>query len=182
VSLRTVSRRYANALFDVAQKAGSTQIAERDLQAFAQLVTEHAELRQVFETPAVPSQRKRAIVEGLLATSDDMSPEVGRLLLMLAERDRMTLLPGIAAAFAERLMQDRHIVAAEVITAVPLPESQRAALMEALRRAAGSDVTITETVDPSIVGGVVARVGSVVFDGSVTRQLERMRQKFLEMA
>jgi F-type H+-transporting ATPase subunit delta len=90
------------------------------------------------------------------------------------------LLPGVTAAFDERVRQERHLLQAEVVTAVPLPDAQRTALAGALRRAAGSDLTITEKVDPSIIGGVIARVGSLVFDGSVTRQLERMKQRLLE--
>jgi F-type H+-transporting ATPase subunit delta len=99
---------------------------------------------------------------------------------MLADRDRLALLPAVTAAFDERVRRERHVLQAEVVTAVPLPDAQRAALSGALRRAAGSELTITEKVDPAIIGGVIARVGSLVFDGSVTRQLERMKQRLLE--
>jgi F-type H+-transporting ATPase subunit delta len=180
MSLRTVARRYAGALFDVAHKAGTIDRAERQLAAFGEMLGGHSELRRVLETPAIAPQKKRAIVEALLAKTGERDGEVQRLLSMLADRDRLALLPEIAVAFADRLRQSRRVLQAEITTAVPLPEAQRASLAAALKRAAGSDLTITEKVDPAIIGGVVARVGSQVFDGSVTGQLERMRQKLLQ--
>jgi F-type H+-transporting ATPase subunit delta len=180
MSLRTVARRYAGALFDVAHKAGTLDRAEEQLGAFVGMLNGHAELRRVLETPAIAPQKKRAIIEALLEKTGDGPGEVRRLLGMLADRDRLSLLPDIAAAFADRLRQSRHVLEAEITTAIPLPDAQRASLAAALKRATGSDLIITEKVDPAIIGGVVARVGSQVFDGSVTRQLERMRQKLLQ--
>jgi F-type H+-transporting ATPase subunit delta len=182
MSLRTVARRYAGALFDVAHKNGSLDRAERQLATFGQLLDGHAELRRVLDTPALAAVKKRAILDALLAKvgEEDIGGEVRQLLRMLADRDRLALFPEIAAGFAERMRQSRRVQRAEITTAVPLPEGQRASLAEALKRAAGSDLTITEKVDPAIIGGVVARVGSLVFDGSVTRQLEKMRQKMLQ--
>ena len=80
---------------------------------------------------------------------------------MLADRDRLAGLPELAATFAERLLDAQHIVSADVVTAAPLTDASRAALSAALGRATGKSVTITERVDPAIVGGVVARVGYV---------------------
>jgi F-type H+-transporting ATPase subunit delta len=182
MSLRGVARRYAGALFDVAQKNGTLDRAEQQLATFVALMDQHAELRRVLETPALPAQKKRAIVDALLAKvgESEIGGEVRQLLRMLADRDRFAVLPDITASFADRLRQSRRLLQAEITTAVPLPAAQRAPLAEALTRAAGSELTITEKVDPAIIGGVVARVGSLVFDGSVTRQLEKMRQKLLQ--
>jgi F-type H+-transporting ATPase subunit delta len=180
VTLKTVARRYAIALFDVLQKRGDQGTAERDLEGFRALLAGSAELTRVFENPAVPASKKRGIVEALLASSGGVSPEVRRLLLMLADRDRLWLLPEIADGYAVRLRKMRGIVNAELTTAGPLPASQRASLLAALARAAGSQVAMTEKVDPAIIGGVIARVGSVVFDGSVAAQLERMRRRLID--
>jgi F-type H+-transporting ATPase subunit delta len=182
MSLRTVARRYAGALFDVARKNGTLDRVEGQLASFRQVLDAHAELRRAFETPAIAPQKKRAILDAVLEQAGGIDGEARQLLRMLAERDRLALLPEIDQAFQARLRQERHVLQAEVTTAVPLPDPQRAALGAALRRAAGSDLTITEKVDPSIIGGVIARVGSVVFDGSVTRQLERMKQRLLDEA
>ena len=180
MTLRTIARRYAGALFDVARRIHTLDRAERDLHVFNEFLSAQAELRRVFEMPAVAPSKKRAILDELLARTPELDGEVPRLLRMLADRDRLMLLPGITAVFEERLRQERHVLQAEVVTAVPLPDAQRESLTAALRRAAGSDLTVTENVDPSIIGGLVARVGSLVFDGSVTRQLERMKQRLLE--
>ena len=137
----------------------------------------HDELRRVLETPAIPAHVKKEILTSILKTSGGYSDEVSRLALMLAERDRLGLMGQIQSLYAERLLEDKKIVPAEVVTASPLSDENRAALTKALGAATGSEVRLTERVDPAIVGGVIARVGSLVFDGSVTRQLERLKQK-----
>lgn len=180
MSLRTVARRYAGALFDVAKKNDTLDRVEEQMGAFADLLDSHPDLRRVLDTPAVPAPKKRAVLEALFQKATDITGEVRELLRMLADRDRLSLLPVISAAFADRLRKERHVLPAEIVTAVPLPEPQRASLSAALRRATGSELVVTEKVDPSIIGGVVARVGSHVFDGSVTRQLERMKQQLVK--
>ncbi len=182
MSLHTIARRYAGAIFDVAKKNNRLDRVEAQLDAFTRLVAERAELRKVFEIPVIPPHKKRAVLEALLERMPEIDGEVREMLRMLADRDRLVLLPAIAAGLQDRLRQHRHVVPAEIVTAVPLPDAQRTTLAAALRRASGSDITISEKVDPAIVGGVVARVGSVVFDGSVTRQLERMKQRLLDGA
>jgi F-type H+-transporting ATPase subunit delta len=174
--VRAISRRYANALFDVLGRHGDLDRAGRDLAGFSGLLTGHADLQKALENPAVPSSKKRAIVDALLQHTDVL-PEVLRLLLLLAESDRVALMPEVAQAFGDRLLELRRIVAAEVTTAAPLDPSTRDAVAAALGRATGTQVTLSERVDPEIVGGLIARVGSVVFDGSLTRQVERMRDR-----
>ena len=83
----------------------------------------------------------------------------------------------LAAAFTDRLEDAQKIVRADVASAVPLSDASRAALTAALGRATGKTVTMTERVDPALVAGIVARVGTFVYDGSVTRQLEKLREK-----
>ncbi len=177
MSMRSVARRYAAALFDVAEKAGSEDRAGQDLAELARTIGGHAELVRVLASPTVPASVKRAILVAVMDASGVASDEVRRMIAMLADRDRLGLMPDLAAAFAERLMDAKQIVQADVVTAVPLSAANRATLTEALGRASGKTVTMIDRVDPSIVGGVVARVGTFVYDGSVTRQLERLREQ-----
>jgi F-type H+-transporting ATPase subunit delta len=179
VSSRAIARRYANALFDVAKKAGRLDHAERELSAFAATLDEHEDLRRAFEAPAVPPQKKRALLESLLDRLG-LQGEVPRLLRMLADRGRLAQVSDVVAAFADRLRQDRQVVEAHVVTAQPLSDAERASLTRALRQAAGADVALSEAVNPGIMGGLVARVGSLVFDASLVRQLERMKQRLTE--
>lgn len=176
------ARQYADALFDVAQRNGTVERVQRDLGDFAALVASNDDLRRVLTTPTLPMSEKGAIVRALVAAAGDVSKEVARLLDLLADRDRLGLSGDIVRAFGERVLAANHVVEAEVTTAVPLDEAARTKIHGALSRAVGLQVTMTERVDPSIVGGVVARVGSLVFDGSVTRQLERLRETMLAEA
>ena len=172
---RAAGIRYARALFDVARKEGDVQQAGRDLSGFAHLVASHDVLPRVFSNPAIPVQRKRALVEQLLARVGSVSAIVGKLLILLADRDRLALLPEIAAAYQNRLMEHAKVVRAEIVTAVGLPADRVAALQQGLADATGRQVQLESRVDPSIIGGAIAKVGSTVYDGSVTRQLARMK-------
>jgi F-type H+-transporting ATPase subunit delta len=174
-----MANRYARALLDVALKESDPQQVERDLGAFADLMQQHATLGQVLTNPAVPVQRKRAIVDDLLK-SGGLQPVVTKLLIYLAERDRLSLMRELMAAYRDRLMDHLKVVRADVTSAVELPEDRVRALAQSLGTATGRHVTVTTRVDPSILGGVVARVGSVVYDGSVATQLERMKQQLSE--
>lgn len=179
MTARTIAKRYAHALFDVAKQHGDVDRAETDLNGFRDLIASHDGLRRALESPAVPVSRKQAIVEALWAAAHGTNDDVHRLLHVLAERDRFLTIGDVAAAYTARVLQSKRIMAAEVVTAVPLGGETRAALTQAIGRAAGAQLTVTERVDPAIIGGVVARVGSLVFDGSVTHQLEKLKQQLL---
>jgi len=173
---RAAATRYARALFDVALKESDVQQAGRDLQGFAELVAGHEALPMILANPAIPAPKKRALIEQLIARAGSMSPVVAKLLGLLADRDRLVLLPEITAAYQHRLMDHAQVVRAEIVTAVGLPADRVAALEQGLANATGRQVQLESRVDPSIIGGAIARVGSTVYDGSVTRQLEKMKE------
>jgi F-type H+-transporting ATPase subunit delta len=177
---RAAGTRYARALFDVARKEGDVQRAGQELTSFTEFVSRHDALAKVFANPAIPSLKKKAVVEQLTARAGSMSPVVRKLLLLLAERDRLVLLPDITAAYQNRLMEHAKVVRAEIVTAIGLPPDRVAALQQGLAQATGRQVQLDSRVDPAIIGGAIARVGSTVYDGSVTTQLARMRQKLVE--
>jgi F-type H+-transporting ATPase subunit delta len=129
----------------------------------------------VLLNPAVPVPRKRAAVAELLARAN-FSPILAKLIALLADRDRLVLVPDLLASYRERLMDYRHVVRAEVTTAAPIDATRVEAIQRGLATLTGRTVTVATKIDPAIIGGVVARVGSTVYDGSVTRQLERMKE------
>lgn len=174
---RAAATRYARALFDVAQKEGDIQQVGRDLGAFAALVSGNEGLARTFANPAIPAARKRAVVDQLLARAGGLSPIVAKLLLMLAERDRLVLIPDLVAAYETRLMDHANVVRAQVTTAVPLTDDRIDALRQGLAQATGRQVQLEARVDPAIIGGAVARIGSTVFDGSVTMQLQKVKER-----
>lgn len=175
--------RYARALFDVArQENGDLDGVQQDLSSFARLMGEHAMLHRALTNPVVPAARKLAVLDGLLAQAGQVSPILTKLLRLLAGRDRLSLVPDLARAYEQRLMDHRQIVRAQVRTAMALPEDRVAALRAGLSRATGREVRLETAVDPTIIGGAVTRVGSTVYDGSVARQLERLKQTLIESA
>jgi len=164
-------------LFDItlAEQRDLTE-ANRQLTDLARLFSETAALARVLTNPAIPAPRKRAVVEQLLARAGTLQPAVSKLLLLLADRDRLALVPEIAQAFENRLMDHQKVVRAEVVTAIDLPLDRIAALKSTLAAATGRDVRLATRVDPDIIGGAIARIGSTVYDGSVTRQLARIKE------
>lgn len=177
---RTAAHRYAKALFDVAL-AEKTDLGavEQQLAGFVQLQTKHETLGKLLLNPAVPAPRKRAAMEALVKSAGSLSV-VGRLMVLLAERDRLVLLPDLLAAYRDRLLAYRQIVQAEVTTAAPLDPTRSAAIEKSLEKATGKTVKLSTNVNPGIIGGLVARVGGTVYDASVVRQLQRIRQRLEE--
>ena len=174
---KTAATRYARALLDVGVKeSANLEQIETDLAAFADLFTQFPALAKVLLNPAVPVQRKHAAV-GELVSRAKVSPILGKLLLLLAERDRLVLIPDLLGAYRDRLMDYRHVVRAEVTTATPIDAVRVQQIQNGLASATGRTVTIATKTDPAIIGGLVARVGSTVYDGSVVRQLERMKER-----
>ena len=173
---RAAGTRYARALFDVARKEGDVQQAGEELAGFAALVSSHDALQKIFANPAIPAPRKKAVVEQLIARAGAMSPIVRKLLLLLAERDRLGLLPDLTVAYQNRLMDHAKVVRAEIVTAIALSADRVAALQQGLAQATGRQVQLESRLDPTIIGGAIARVGSTVYDGSVTRQLQKMKE------
>lgn len=174
---QAVARRYANALYDVVSRQNRVPAVERELSDLAALLASHDELRRTFESSAIPAARKRAILDALVERVGAPSAETGRLLALLAERDRLSFIVEIAQAFRARVRHADRVLEAELVSAVPLAPSHKAALAGVLSKATASTVTVTERVDPSIIGGVIANVGNLVFDGSVQSQIERFRQR-----
>lgn len=176
---RALARQYATALFDIARKIDAVDRIGRDVASFDRLLATNDELRAALTSQTVPPQRKSAAITALATASDGLSGEVLRLLRFMAERNRLTLFSDVAAAYAERAMDVDQAANATITTATALDEHARTALTNALGKAVGRRMTLTERVDPAIVGGVIARVGDTVFDGSITRQIERLKSRLL---
>jgi F-type H+-transporting ATPase subunit delta len=171
--------RYARALFDVALKESDPGRVEQELSGITSLVKGHAELQTALESPGVPPVAKKAVVQALVERGQ-FTPPVGKLLVMLAERDRLTLLPAVLEAFRARLRAQQQVLEAEVTTAIPLEPQQEAALQQRLSAATARHVTVTTKVDPALIGGVVARIGSTVYDGSLATQLVKLKGRLAE--
>ncbi len=178
MSTRTSAARYARALFDVALQEGTLERADNDLTTLEALFERHADLRRVLTNPAIPAARKRAILQELLPRLA-LSTPVAKIVLLLADRDRLSLFPDLLAVFRERFMEHQQVVQAEVTTAAPLTAEREAELRQQLAAVTGRRVTMTTRVDPAIIGGIVTRIGTVVYDGSIASQLTKMRERLV---
>jgi F-type H+-transporting ATPase subunit delta len=177
VTNRTAATRYARALLDVALKEqADLATIDEQLAALAQLFAQNDDLRRALLNPAVPLPRKRAAVAEIVARAGVL-PVVGKTLGLLAERDRLVILADVAGAFHQRLLDRQNIVRAEVTTSEPLSAERLERIQQSLAAATGRTVDISSRVDASILGGMVARVGSTVFDASITSHLQRIRQR-----
>jgi F-type H+-transporting ATPase subunit delta len=171
----SVSFRYAKALADLVAPGQADAIAGQ-LKDFAGTLQESGDLRNAIESPAVPPQAKRAVVTrlgDLLGTSD----LVRRFLLVLIDHRRMAVLDDICEAFESVVDERMGIVRADVSSARELDETERAQLARSLVRLTGKKVHPRFRLEPSLIGGVVARIGSTVYDGSVKGQLQAFQER-----
>ncbi|HEY7450355.1 MAG TPA: ATP synthase F1 subunit delta [Vicinamibacterales bacterium] len=171
---QAIAARYAKALFEVSLKEADPRVVEQQLDAFAGLMAVHRDLQHVLTNPAVPVIKKQAVVK-VLVDRQRAVPVVARTLVLLASRDRLALLPDLLANYRERLLAREGIVKAEVTTSAPLSPARQAEIERGLAAVTGKRVTMTVRVDPSLIAGVVARVGGVVYDASVATQLRKIR-------
>jgi F-type H+-transporting ATPase subunit delta len=174
---RTAATRYARALLDVTlQEQVDPVNVERELAAFVDLFDQHATLKKVLLNPAVPAPRKRSAIAEI-AKQAGVTSVVRKLLILLAERDRLIILPDLLLTYRDRLMEHQKVVRAAVTTAVPLAAGRAQTIEQRLAEVTGRRVVLTTEIDSALVGGMVARIGSTVYDGSVTTQLKKLRAK-----
>jgi len=167
-------RGYAQALFAVAEAEGSLDAVEDELFAFAKAVQREARLRDALTDPALPAERKRAVVQDLLG--ERASPHTTNLIGFVIEQGRARELEKIIESLVDVAAERRQHKVAEVRSASPLSERQRRALEQALSRATGLSVEVKSVVDTSVIGGVVAVIGDEVFDGTVRTRLQQVRE------
>jgi F-type H+-transporting ATPase subunit delta len=180
MSLRTSANRYAKALFDVAlqEKADLAQI-DRDLQAVVAMIEASPDLAEASNRGTVTEEKRKSLIEAV-SRAMTLTVPVTKLLVLLAQSRKLNLLPDLEQAYRERLLAHQNIVRAEVKSAAPLSPDKTRALEESLGRVTGKKVELSVSVDPDLLGGVVATIGSTVYDGSVRTQLQRLRQELVE--
>jgi len=179
MTLSAVASRYASALADVVTAGGSAlgpQAAVAELRDFESLLQSSPELHNALLTPAVPVGRKRAVV-GRLADLLKLSRIARNFLFVLIDHRRITSLPQIIQSFEEIVDERLGYARAEVASARELTEPQRTALNAQLERLTGKRIRMRFSVDESLIGGVVARIGSTVYDGSLRGQLASLESR-----
>lgn len=172
-------RGYARAMFSVAEAEDALDEVEDELFRFARALETQHELRDALTDPRLPAERKRAVLVELLG--ERAHPVTLNLLGFVIDQGRARDLGAIVDELVALAAEQRQSAVAEVRTAVPLDAAHRDRLAEALERATGRKVELKVVVDPAVVGGVVAKVGDQVIDGSVRRRLELARERLSEV-
>lgn len=166
---------YANALFEVARAEGSAAEVEDELFRFARTLDGSDELRSALTDQRIPAEKRQAIVEDLLG--DKASPITANLVSFIVGLGRAKDLAAIVNRLLEMGASERKHEIAEITSAVPLNQKQQKQLAAALNRATGKQVELRVVVDDSILGGIIARIGDTVIDGSVRHRLDLLKEK-----
>jgi F-type H+-transporting ATPase subunit delta len=166
---------YANALLEVSRAEGHLADIQDELFRFARTFEGSDELRSALTDPALPRERRIAVVEDLLGGKALQTSAA--LATFIVAAGRAGELPAIVDRFVELAAAEQRRAVAEVRSAIELTPEQTDRLREALNRATGKDVEVKVVVDPSVLGGIVARVGDLVIDGSVRHRLEQLREQ-----
>lgn len=165
------ARRHAQAAFQIALERDELDVWREDLGQLAEALQEPS-LRAFLESPRVHLEDKARVLERAL---EDLNPLVMNMALLLISRGRLPLLPGLVADFGRLVDEHQGMAHAEVATAVPLEPETEAALARRLGELLGKDVVLTAEVEPSLVGGLTARVGDKLIDGSIKSRFMALR-------
>lgn len=172
--MSSLANRYARALADAAG-ADFPTVAE-EVKTFHRLMTTHAELAEVLTNPTIPLDRKERFLSALCARLKP-HPLTTNFLTVVLRHQRMAVLGDIQAALEALLDARSGVVAVEIASARPLGVRERRALEERLRKLVGGEIRPTYREAPELIGGVVARVGSTYYDGSIRTQLAALRER-----
>jgi F-type H+-transporting ATPase subunit delta len=169
-----IARPYAAALFDLAKAEGGVDAVEAGLKDIEALSGESEDFRRFLRSPVISADAKSGAVEAIL-TKANLNATVANFVKVVARNGRLFALPAIIKGFQQLAAQERGEVSADVTSATPLSDAQRKSLADTLKGKIGKTVTLTEHVDPSLIGGLVVKVGSQMIDSSLKTKLTAMK-------
>jgi F-type H+-transporting ATPase subunit delta len=176
LSVQTVARRYATALADVVTARGEAQEVQKELAAWAEMMQSNEQLLDVFRNPTIPYDQKRKVLNVLIERSR-VRPTTANFLQVLLQNHRLAELSEVNKRFAQILDERSGVVSAEVITARPVEQLSQDALRTKLAAMTGKSVRLSFTTDEDLIGGIVTRIGSTIYDGSVRNQLQQVKER-----
>jgi F-type H+-transporting ATPase subunit delta len=174
-----IARRYAGAIFEIGLKQHALDRTLEDVKGIAQVYA-HRTLAYLLREPKIPTQRKETAVRQALA--GNVLPSSLNLALLVVQRELVVLMPNIGRELEQLVLNYHNQAVAEVTTATKLDDAQMALIKKALERRTGKEVLLETKVQPDILGGVIARVGDQVIDGSIRYRLSALRQQLLASA
>lgn len=178
MSVETVARRYAAALADVVVKTGEVTVVKTELKTWEDLINTNHDLQTTFRNPAISQGNKEKVLESLIERTQP-TKTTANFLRILLRNSRLTEISEINQKFASVLEERSGIVSAEITSARQLSDNERIELQTSLAKLAGKNVNLRFKTDESLIGGVITRLGSTVYDGSVKTQLEELKQQMI---
>lgn len=173
-----IAKRYATALLELGSEGGSLDALVDEITRASETYESSTELRNAFENPLVPAAAKKAII-GDVSERLGLSVTARSFLSILVDRRRIRALPPIATRLREMADLKRGITRAEVLTAMPLPEEYFEKLQRELERITGRKVALDRKLDPTLICGVLIRLGDTVYDGSLVARLKQLKETML---
>ena len=177
---KTMGRRYSKALFALAlEKGESLDELQREIQTFADTLTEDHRLLQVLSNPKAGIEERGAVLDKVLAAIG-ARPIIEHLARLLLRKGRLQAAPDIASEFQRKVDEHSGVVRASVASSRELSEEEQGTIREILHRRFNKKIVLSQSVDADLIGGVIIRVGSLCFDGSIRSQLKDIRSQLLE--
>ncbi len=175
---KTIARRYAQALYEEAERANRMEEVDGDIALIQSSLSGSRELVRFFESPVIPRDKKESIVKQLFGKR--VHPDTLHFLDLLIEKKRESIFPEIVQMYGE--LRDHHlgIMEAHARVAQPLSEEEEKRLRAALERKTGKRIRLQVEQDPGLIGGLIVRIGDTVYDGSVRHQLVSLREQFAQ--
>ena len=170
-------QKYAQAAYELAAEKSQIIEVEAQLTTVAQTISGHGEFATFLCHPRVPIQAKKSLLKSVFG--EEVAAYVLNFLLLIVDKRRENLLPHIIEQFVVLANEARNIAIAKVTTVLPLSDSEQVALTEKLSIMTGKSIRLQVHIDPSIIGGVIVSIGGKLIDGSVKRQLDRLKVKLL---
>lgn len=178
MSIETIARRYATALADVVTKTGEVETVKAELKTWEEMIGSNVQLQSAFRNPSIAHASKEKVLEGLLSKARP-AKTTSNFLRVLLKNSRLTDLAAVNAKFESVLEERSGVLTAEVTSARELSEAERADLKASLEKLTGKRVKFNFNIDTNIIGGVITRIGSTVYDGSVKTQLENLKEELI---
>ncbi len=175
----TVARRYAKALLTLGKEDGKYKEYGDALRGFAALLEREAELKDALLNPIYGREDRHKLLLHLIKTLE-LAPMVANLLKLMFDKHRLGALPGVTLAYQQLVDELENVSRAKVKAAIPLDEAVQKRLRKTLEKLTGSTVVMEVEEDPAIIGGILARVGDLVLDGSVRTQLSSLRESLIK--
>ena len=170
-----LAKRYAKALFAVGKELGAFEEYTRAMGEMAELYASNPEVRDALTNPLYPVDVRGKVMDHLVQALST-SQEMGNFLKLLVQKKRADVLPDIAEVFKAMVDEDRNVCQGTVVSATELSSDLQAKVQAVLEKITSKTVELTAEVDPSIVGGIIARVGDLVLDGSIKTQLTGLKE------